>query len=67
MAKYRCCDNMPWKAVADLGHAAGADFDFGRCAACGARLLDVFTAVSSTITVIGEAAAQRKALKAWFE
>ncbi|MCW5966750.1 MAG: hypothetical protein KIT83_22110 [Bryobacterales bacterium] len=33
---------MQWTPVADLGHAAGFDFDLGRCANCSRWVMAVF-------------------------
>jgi hypothetical protein len=76
--RHRCCDNLTWTPVADFGHAGGTDLDLGRCAACGAYLMAVGYAGSTTYVVVSPEKAQRflslqgtpelaKALKRWVE
>lgn len=73
-----CCAEQDWTALADLGHAAGADFDLGRCRSCGAHLMAVFYVASTTYVVISKEQAEgflalqgtpelKKALKAWLD
>ena len=49
---------MEWTPVADFGHAAGFDFDLGRCAACGAYIMAVFYEPSTTYNIIPDELAQ---------
>ncbi|HUT36412.1 MAG TPA: hypothetical protein VNE39_23195 [Planctomycetota bacterium] len=79
MAKYRCCGSQEWEAVADLGHAAGVDFDLGRCRNCGRYLMAVaYVGPGSTCIVVRRSTAEawlslqgteelRRRLKKWFE
>ncbi len=73
---YDCCGDQEWTHVADFGHTAGFDFDLGRCANCGAYLLEVAYAYWPTIHVIEKPEAEsflrldgtpelRKALRRW--
>jgi len=50
--RYRCCERMDWKVVADFGHVAGFDLDLCRCAVCGAYSIAVFYVSSTTYNVI---------------
>ena len=43
----------------DFGHAAGFDFDLGRCAACGAYMIAVFYEPSTTYNIIPDALAKQ--------
>ena len=72
-----CCENMEWESVADLGSAAGADFDLGKCANCGSYIMCIFYCASENYVPIGKGVAERflslqgtpelrKALKRWF-
>ena len=78
MSQYRCCSEMEWEAVADLGHTAGVDFDLGRCKNCGTYLMAVFYVNSITYNVLSDQQAKRflklqgsdtlkKALKRWLD
>ena len=76
MSSSTCCNDQEWTPVADFGHAAGFDFDLGRCGRCGAYPLAVAYADWPTVHVIGEEEALaflklegtpelRKALRRW--
>ena len=78
MSEYRCCDELEWEAVADLGHTAGVDFDLGRCKNCGTYLMAVFYVVSTTYNVLSKEEAEeflqlqespklKAALRRWFD
>jgi hypothetical protein len=79
MPRHKCCENQEWVGVADLGHAAGVDFDLGKCKNCGRYLMAVFyTGPESTYVVIRRSTAEawlrlqgtdelRRRLKKWFE
>ncbi len=74
--RHRCCEQQRFEAVADFGHVTGFDLDLGRCASCGAWLMAVFWAASTTYNMISQEQAERflelqgtpelrRALKAW--
>lgn len=79
LSQYQCCERMQWTPVADLGEAAGFDFDLGRCAACGISIMAVFYVSSTTYNCISDEQAQRflslrddapalkKALRKWVD
>jgi hypothetical protein len=52
--RYSCCEEMAWAPVADFGHVRGVDLDLGRCQACGAYLMAVYRAGSTTNIVISD-------------
>ena len=52
MGQYVCCSEQEWEPVADLGHAAGVDFDLGRCKNCGTYLMGMFHVSSTTYNVL---------------
>ncbi|MGR9107393.1 MAG: hypothetical protein ACU843_10745 [Gammaproteobacteria bacterium] len=74
--RHRCCEDFEWQEIADLGEAAGVDFELGRCTNCGAFILSVFYVSSTTYNVISKQRAEaflalqgkaelKKALKRW--
>jgi hypothetical protein len=76
--RYDCCADQSWTPLADFGHAAGADFDLGRCENCGTYLMAVFYVQSTNYVVISKERAEyflklqgtpelKKALKNWFD
>ncbi len=75
--RLTCCEHMSWESVADLGSAAGADFDLGKCTNCGSYIMCIFYYASENYVPIGKEMAERflnlkgtpelkKALKRWF-
>ncbi len=72
-----CCEHMSWESVADLGSAAGADFDLGQCHNCGSSVMCIFYYTSENYIPISQGMAERflslqgtpelkRALKRWF-
>ncbi len=39
---HKCCNNLKWERISDLGHADGAEFTLGHCLSCGANLVHLW-------------------------
>ena len=38
-----CCVKFDWRFIADLQHADGIEFTLGKCASCGANLVNLWS------------------------
>jgi len=79
--QQKCCENMKWEEVADLGHASGVDLDLGRCKQCGTYVMAIYSYFHGTpvyvtvnpadaerfISLLGRLHELRVALKDWLE